>query len=96
MKLTEEQLEAFRKLWFIYGNGGKKSTLFNHKLVQGFFEYQENRIEAYEGGKERLIERWGESSPYVKEAVTQECIDACNLVLENKITEAIELAKSKS
>ena len=40
--LTEYQKEELNNLWFVYGNGGKKSTMKDHKFIQGFLEYGED------------------------------------------------------
>ena len=80
LTLTESQVDRFRKLWFVYGNDGKKCTLFNHKLVQGFYESRENRIEAYRQGNKNMVERWGKEYAE-KNGVTEECISACLEVL---------------
>lgn len=78
--LTESQIERFRKLWWVYGNSGKKCTLFNHKLVQGFYEYRENRIAAYRQGNKNMKRNYGQA--YVdKNGVTEECISACEEIL---------------
>jgi len=80
--LTQNQLKRFEKLWFVYGNSGKKSTLFNHKLVQGFYESSENRIEVYRDGNKNMLEKYGQE--YVdKNGVTEECIAACLEILNN-------------
>lgn len=93
MNLSEEQLKAFEKLWFIYGNDGRKCTFLNHKLVQGFYEHHEDRRKPYLEGHTNMVERHGKEYAD-KHAVTQECIDVCTLVLENKIDEALQKAKS--
>lgn len=82
IKLTESQKKRFEKIWFIYGNYGKKCTTLNHKLVQGFYQYGENRIEAYRQGYENMLERHGKEYADVH-GVTQECIDACMEILNN-------------
>lgn len=94
MNLSSEQIEAFRKLWFIYGNHGKKCTSLNHKLIQGFFEYQEDRRKDYRQAEINIIERFGKNNPRLKDLVTEECFRACDLVLNGKIDEAIKLAKT--
>lgn len=82
INLTEKQKKEFERIWFIFGNGGKKCTLFNHKLVQGFYEYNENRIEAYRDGNKNITEQYGEE--YAKNnGVTEECISACEEILNN-------------
>lgn len=80
--LTENQKERFKKLWWIYGNDGPKCTLLNHKLVQGFYEYNENRIDAYRDGNKNMAERFGKEYA-LKNGVTEECISACEEILNN-------------
>lgn len=80
--LTNEQVDQFRKLWFIYGNDGPKCTLLNHKLVQGFYQYRENRIDAYKDSGKILAKKYGKEYAQ-KNGVTQECIDACLLILKS-------------
>jgi len=93
MELTKEQKDCFSDLWFIYGNDGVKCTMLNHKLIQGFFEYDEDRRESYRQAAQNVKDRWGEDSRHMDELVTKECLLACNLVLKNRFVEAIELAK---
>jgi len=69
MKLTKKQQRKLQKLWFEYGNNGRKSTMFNHKYIQGFLEYGEDRKEPYLDGIEELKKKGFE-----KDAITQECI----------------------
>lgn len=45
IKLSEKQIKELKKLWFVYGNGGEKHTLFNHKYIQGIIECSEQRTE---------------------------------------------------
>lgn len=80
LSLTQSQLDRFKKLWFIYGNNGPKCTLFNHKLVQGFLEYQENRIEVYLQGNINMTENLGIEYA-TKNGVTEECVMACREIL---------------
>ena len=80
--LTEKQKKEFEKIWFVFGNNGKKCTLFNHKLVQGFYEYGENRINAYRTGNKNMKKQYGKEY-VVKNGVTEECIAACQEILNN-------------
>lgn len=82
LNLTDKQIKEFERIWFIFGNSGKKSTLFNHKLVQGFYESRENRIDAYRDGTKNIVEKYGQAEAD-KMAVTEECIAACELILNN-------------
>lgn len=68
VKLNIEQLKALEKLWFIYGNNGKKHSHCNHRYIQNF-------IEAGEDTKEFYL-----SSP--KNDLTQECIDEVDKILK--------------
>ncbi len=38
LKLEKQQKRQLENLWFIYGNGGKFSTLSNHKFLQQLLE----------------------------------------------------------
>lgn len=80
--LTDKQREAFKKAWFIYGNDGKKCTPLNHKLIQGFYQYGEDRREAYTEAYQNMTERFGKEYAD-KNALTQECLDVCNKILSN-------------
>lgn len=82
LSLTDSQLKRFENLWWLYGNDGKKCTLFNHKLVQGFYEYKENRIESYREGNKNMVKRFGKEYAE-KNGVTDECILACEEILLN-------------
>lgn len=76
--LSEKQMEALKKLWFLYGNRGKKETLFNHKYIQGFIEAKEDRKDPYWEGRTEL-ERKGR----VSMSLTQECIDEVEKIVYN-------------
>lgn len=78
--LNDSQLNRFYKLWFIYGNHGRKHTRLNHTLVQGFYEHHENRIESCREGNKNLADKYGQK--YADEnGVTEECIVACEEIL---------------
>lgn len=42
IELTEEQRYNLEKLWFIYGNHGKKHTHRSHRFIQCFLEQGED------------------------------------------------------
>lgn len=54
--LTSDQQRQLEKLWFIYGNHGPKSTMPDHKFIQGFLEHGEDLREFYKPSKE-VIEK---------------------------------------
>jgi hypothetical protein len=94
IQLTKEQVNAFEKLWFIYGNGGIKSTLLNHKLVQGFYQYREDRRKLYENAGDNMRERGFSEDKIDRDDLTNECVKVCSLVLDGKISEAMNISKS--
>lgn len=83
IKLTDNQERKLKALWFVYGNDGPKSTLFNHKLIQGFVERYEDRRKDYEQVNDNLKDKWGEK--YAKQnGITDECLEEVNkILLEN-------------
>lgn len=80
VQLTEAQRAQFGKLWFIFGNRGKKHTLFNHKLIQGFYEYSEDRREDYKDGHKNMTVKYGKDFAD-KNSVTEECLEAIDKIL---------------
>ena len=93
MELNDEQKQALEKIWFIDGNGGRKSTMQNHKLIQGFIQYGEDRRDFYIQGNKNLEERFNKE--YVnKHGLTDECLLVVNLILDNKIDRGLEKAQS--
>ncbi|KKN55713.1 hypothetical protein LCGC14_0579220 [marine sediment metagenome] len=91
MNLTNKQRNIFKRIWFIYGNGGRKHTPLNHKLIQGFLEHNEDRMEDYRNGYDNLLKRFNKK--IAKEhGVTPECFEVCDLILSNNIEQAIKKA----
>lgn len=82
--LTEDQKKALKKLWFIYGNYGKKSTHCNHGYIQGFLEHGEDRKQFYLDGVQAMRDKHIPESEIQKRAITQECIDAVEAILNSK------------
>ena len=81
IELTPEQLESLSKLWFVYGNGGRKSTKGNHSYIQGFIEFGEDRKEFYLDGVKNMREN-GLSEEKIKSyELTTECINAVETIL---------------
>lgn len=81
--ITPEQRKALEKLWFVYGNNGKKSTSGNHHFIQGFLEADEDRRDFYLNG----VKNWREDNTYpeaiiAKMELTQECIDEVDKILK--------------
>lgn len=80
--LSEEQLKKLNKLWFIYGNKGKKHTHYNHRYIQNLLEKNENDEEHYANiDYTKHIERGINLSKVI---LTEECIQEVNEILNNK------------
>ncbi len=66
--LTNQQQKGLEKLWFIYGNNGKKHTHCNHRYIQNFLEHGED------------TENFYKQSP--KSDLTDECINEVKEILK--------------
>lgn len=69
MKLTETQKVALNKIWFIYGNQGRKHTHCNHRYIQNLIQNNEDSLYFYL------------QSP--KHDITLECIEQVANILHN-------------
>ena len=65
--LSDEQRRLLEKLWFIFGNNGKKHSHCNHRYIQNILEQGED------------TEAFYKQSP--KNDLTQECIDEVKNIL---------------
>jgi len=45
--LTEDQKKQLMKIWFVYGNNGKKHSHHNHRFIQNYIEHGEDTEEFY-------------------------------------------------
>lgn len=93
MELSANQKKALKEAWFIYGNKGRKSTLLNHKLIQGFLHYNEDRRTIYIKGNKNMKNSL-DPEQYSRSKVTDECLKVVNLILDNNIDKALKIAKS--
>lgn len=80
--LTADQRKKLEALWFIYGNGGKKATLGNHKFIQGLLEHGENNLKTYKDGYQNMIDRFGKKTADEKK-LTDECVEAVMNIINN-------------
>jgi hypothetical protein len=81
--INEAQKRALERLWFIYGNRGSKHTDLNHKYIQGFVQYNEDREEALLSADFSAYLATGRNIDKIK--LTQECIDAVKAALEENM-----------
>lgn len=93
IELTIEQLNTFKKIWNVYGNGGRKHTLMNHKLIKAFYEDHEDKRELYKNSESDIRARYGNIPSVMKNLVTDDCLKACELILENKIESALRRSR---
>jgi len=80
--ITDDQRAKLERLWFVFGNSGKKSTLFNHKLIQGFIESGEDRREDYKDVNINLTGKYGIEYA-LKNGITDECLEAVKNIIDN-------------
>jgi hypothetical protein len=81
IELTGKQRKSLNKLWWIYGNDGTKSTLWNHKLIQGFIEYNEDRRDDYMNVNLRLRKKYGRSGELL-DGITDECLNDISKIID--------------
>lgn len=80
--LTESQRKALEKLWFIYGNHGKKHSHSNHRFIQNLLSRGEDDREFYLQGSQNMREKGYSEEKISADALTQECIDAVDKIIE--------------
>lgn len=83
MELSEEQRKQLNKLWFIYGNNGKKHSHSNHRFIQNLLTNGEDDREFYLAGPANMREKGYSEDKIQKDALTQECIDAVDKILND-------------
>ena len=71
MELTSNQIMDLKRLWFVFGNNGIKSTKGNHSYIQGFIDRKEDNKEFYLVAANRMG----------KEAITKECINVVEKII---------------
>ena len=51
INLTGPQRKFLEDIWFVWGNGGRESTMANHKFVQHYLEHGEDCRKFYKPSK---------------------------------------------
>jgi hypothetical protein len=69
IELTENQRKKLEKVWFVYGNSGKKHTHCNHRYIQNILEQGEDTELFYKQSE--------------KCDLTEECINAVKNILND-------------
>jgi hypothetical protein len=82
VEINEEQLKALNKLWFIYGNHGKKQSHSNHRFIQNIIQHNEDDRDFYLAADYSRYEKAGVDINTLK--LTQECIDEVDKILNNE------------
>jgi hypothetical protein len=80
INVTKEQHDKLYKLWFVYGNNGKKHTHQNHRFIQNILEHNEDSREFYLNSDRTKTSQLGRD--WSKIELTQECIDAVDEILK--------------
>ena len=82
--LTKEQIKQLEKLWFIYGNKGKKHTHHNHRFIQNFIEAGEDTRDFYLNADRSITIKAGIDWKTIE--LTQECINEVDKIINGIIT----------
>jgi hypothetical protein len=82
MEITQEQRTQLEKLWFVFGNNGKKHTHHNHRFIQNFLERGEDTEKFYRNADKKRTVKAGIDWEVIK--LTDECVNAVRLVLNNR------------
>jgi len=78
IELSETQRRKLEKIWFVYGNNGKKHTHRNHRFIQNFLESGEDTEKFYRNADTRVDKL---KTPKMSEALTDECVNAVRQIL---------------
>ena len=80
--LSEQQREKLEKLWFIYGNNGKKHTHHNHRFIQNILEHGEDTELFYKNAdKSKTVSAKIDWSAV---RLTSDCVNDVRSVLNDK------------
>lgn len=82
MTITEDQKKKLMKLWFVYGNNGKKHTHHNHRYIQNFIEHDEDTEDFYRKADKSRTKKAGIDWSTVQ--LTEECVEAVKQILNEK------------
>jgi hypothetical protein len=74
-KIQSEFKHKLSNLWFVYGNGGPKSTNGNHKFIQRLVEHTER-------GTNWTEQEWKQNKNFYKP--TKECLEAVTALVKER------------
>jgi len=77
--LTAEQRKQLTKLWFIYGNNGKKHTHQNHRYIQNILEHGEDTEKFYRNADRTISDKVGRDWSTIE--ITDECVNEVKAIL---------------
>jgi hypothetical protein len=80
VKLTTDQITALNKLWFVYGNNGKKHTHHNHRFIQNLIEHGEDSRDFYKDA-DKTTRANNPRIDWSKVVLTKDCIEAVDAIL---------------
>lgn len=70
INISEEQRQKLHKLWFVYGNNGKKHSHVNHRYIQNILEHGEDTESFY-------------NAPHTKVKISDECLNDVKAILNS-------------
>lgn len=79
--ITAAQRKELERLWFVYGNNGKKHTHHNHRFIQNFLESGEDTEEFYRSADKLRTLTAGIKWETI--ALTEECVRAVRNILDS-------------
>jgi hypothetical protein len=79
VEITDDQRQELMRIWFVFGNNGKKHTHHNHRYIQNFIEHNEDTEHFY-----RNADRTNSDNAKIDwntVGLTDECVEAVHNVL---------------
>jgi len=84
MEITIEQRRFLEDLWFIWGNGGPKHSMSNHKFIQGIIERGDDDRKFFKPDKDLIRVVDSILSSEVRRVGVDKC-EKCNKRTQNEV-----------
>jgi anti-sigma factor ChrR (cupin superfamily) len=79
VKITDDQRQELMRIWFVFGNNGKKHTHHNHRYIQCLIENNEDTEHFYRNADFTNSDR--AKIPRETIVLTDECVTAVKNIL---------------
>ena len=79
VEITDDQRQELMRIWFVFGNNGKKHTHHNHRYIQNFIEHNEDTEHFYRNADRTNSNKAG--IDWATVGLTNECVEAVHNVL---------------